>query len=444
MTEEFIQHSYDAALPSDSVVHMPLVSLEECRLFQRTIGDRVQRGSTAAANIDSIDFGAAGEIYMDVCPLAAFRSTSLVHPLDLPSSPREVPRQSDRREHERQILPREPRQILQQALDHMPASLRSSVMRDIETLASPGRVPPLDAVQLDRIFTATSHLLHDPNRTSPLNLANRQLLAAGIFDNAAHPRDIDQGAFNTCNVTTIEERLNTLNPALAAEIVVQVGLTGAYVAADGFRSRLDRRSLVPDAESRIPPSDPAADGRRNFASQIFSIAMINDHWQRYDSSMLYTQNAPPNSNERAREVLIRNGQVIADSPRLSLRAMSAISDRLGFERGSIWGAYGARDADERDGTVVIRSESDLQARLENAHRSGRFPVIAGVELDGPMFGNGQHDGGPQGHVISIVGFNALAGTVQISNQYGRNDDLQNVSVRNLYLSMIPRRLRPQL
>jgi len=68
---------------------------------------------------------------------------------------------------------------------------------------------------------------------SPLSADERNQLAGSILHNASLRTGIDQGFHNTCNVTTLERRLNITNPAEAARIVSEVGLTGQFKSNDG-------------------------------------------------------------------------------------------------------------------------------------------------------------------------------------------------------------------
>ena len=95
------------------------------------------------------------------------------------------------------------------------------------------------------------------------------------MSNAAQQHEIDQGMHNTCNVTTLEQTLNRQSPDKAAQMVSEVGLTGQYKSPDGQTINLDPRSLHPDGETNFRGTE-AKDGNRNYASQVFDMAAIND------------------------------------------------------------------------------------------------------------------------------------------------------------------------
>ncbi|MBX9721399.1 MAG: hypothetical protein K2X81_08400, partial [Candidatus Obscuribacterales bacterium] len=63
-------------------------------------------------------------------------------------------------------------------------------------------------------------------------------LAEQIMAKAAEPTSSDQGQNQTCNVTTIENRLYTREPAIAARLVADLALTGSHTTVDGTTIRL--------------------------------------------------------------------------------------------------------------------------------------------------------------------------------------------------------------
>lgn len=316
----------------------------------------------------------------------------------------------------------------------LPLDAQAAVRENMSRIENPNRVPPLSRDQINRIYAATDRLLTTNDGSSPLSIHDRRLLVMGILDNAANPRDIDQGAHDTCNVTTLEERLNTRNPALAAELVARIGLTGQYRAPDGRIAQIDPRNITPDAEGRVPPHFTRADGLRNYASQLFQLGVINDHWQRHDPTMRFVQVNPTRASDTG-DRLMQNGRIIANEARLDLAKMDQIGARLGFERGYIVG--NARAQDTHGGVVPVRNEADLQRTIERAQASRAWPLIIGLEGDHRMFGRLRVTDGVVGHVVSIVGYNRANRTVQISDQRGRVSDLQSVPISELFRATIP-------
>ncbi|MFN8551675.1 MAG: hypothetical protein U0103_09320 [Candidatus Obscuribacterales bacterium] len=340
------------------------------------------------------------------------------------------------------------RTALTNEISRMPRQMARDITESMRVLEN--RTPPLSNEQIAGVYEATQRLLQDRNRTSPLTLAQRQLLATGILDNAARPSEIDQGRHETCNVTVLEERLNTLNPARAAAIVAEVGLTGSFTSTPGFRPTLDRTSLLPDSEARVLPSN--GDGLRNYASQIFDVAVLNDFYQRGNPNVRYVQRdmramANPDAMAPTGE-----GIVISDNDRVSPAAARAarrfigmnlprinrMGESLGLGENYIIGHSRAGDAHAADGTTVVSNVRELAQALERARATNNFPIVLGVEADGPMFRNRNMRGA---HVLSVTGYNPETQTVQISNQWGRQQDLQNVPLQDLHDSMFTNKPR---
>lgn len=332
------------------------------------------------------------------------------------------------------LPPNQARTEILSSLRVIPLDAQAAVRENMSRIENPNRVPPLSRDQISRIYAATDRLLTANDGSSPLSIHDRRLLVMGILDNAANPRDIDQGAHDTCNVTTLEERLNTRNPALAAELVAHVGLTGQYRAPDGRVAQIDPRNIIPDAEGRVPPHFTKADGLRNYASQLFQLGVINDHWQRHDPTMRFFQVDPTRASDTG-DRLMQNGRIIANETRLDLAKMDQIGARLGFEPGYIVGNARARDT--HGGVVPVRNEAELQRVIERAQGSRAWPLIIGLEGDHRMFGSLRVTDGVVGHVVSIVGYNRANRTVQISDQRGRVSDLQSVPISELFRATIP-------
>ncbi|MBI2812644.1 MAG: hypothetical protein HYX67_17705 [Candidatus Melainabacteria bacterium] len=169
------------------------------------------------------------------------------------------------------------RQDLAKLTDGMTADQKREVQADITAIEN--RKPPLSADQVKSIYDSTSKLLKNEGDQSPLSADERNQLAGSILHNASLRTGTDQGFHNTCNVTTLERRLNVTNPAEAARIVSEVGLTGQFQSKDGKMIKLDAASLHEDKEASLQFGDKATDGKRNYASQLFDQAEINNYWQ---------------------------------------------------------------------------------------------------------------------------------------------------------------------
>lgn len=142
--------------------------------------------------------------------------------------------------------------------------------------------------QVNETYRQVGTLLEaNDNPSVPIDAAGRSRLAREIIKNAADPTEIRQGNHNTCNVATVENRLYTRQPALAAKLVVDMATTGSYVAKDGTKVALDRQSLRPDEDAEQKNSL----SNRNFASQIFQVTAVNLSYAKTQPSIHYEQHS---------------------------------------------------------------------------------------------------------------------------------------------------------
>jgi hypothetical protein len=98
---------------------------------------------------------------------------------------------------------------------------------------------------------------------------------------------VDQGMNNTCNVTTVENRLYTREPSKVAQLVADVALSGKYITSSGETIDVAALSggLKPDFEARQSlrlqnkgKADVKYDGGRDWSSQLVERALANIKW----------------------------------------------------------------------------------------------------------------------------------------------------------------------
>ncbi len=118
---------------------------------------------------------------------------------------------------------------------------------------------------------------------------HRILMAGQVLHQAAHPEDVSQGSYGTCNVTTIESRLYVKNPSEAAKLVTDVATTGKYttkgdpprsepVTVDFTKPPERMASLKPHGDSARP--HVPGENHRSYASQIFQVTAVNIHYEK--------------------------------------------------------------------------------------------------------------------------------------------------------------------
>lgn len=136
------------------------------------------------------------------------------------------------------------------------------------------RKEDLTPKEISAAYTEVSRLFGN-NKEAPVSKQARLELAEQVLRNLAEPTTIDQGQHNTCNVTTIEIRLYTKEPAVATRVVADVALNGKLETADGLAVELDGRNFSKDPEAQV---NTRTDSKRSYAGQLFQLAAINSFW----------------------------------------------------------------------------------------------------------------------------------------------------------------------
>ena len=278
---------------------------------------------------------------------------------------------------------------------------------------------------------------------------------------AADPRTIDQGMHETCNVTTVESRMFTKNPSAAVSLIDQVATTGKYTTADGSQTV----SVNPESLKRTGTEEKKAvpeDGDRSYASQIFQVTAVNLNYQTHElhtkdengkdvtypaGTVEYRQGKPDENATppTSGEVLIdkRTGQPIKDGGK-EMQAPGLNDDQIVDTYNQISdhqdsGFYICnKDNISGDGKEVtqIGSEAELKAKIEEAQKNGKLPIILGVNSGQEPFYSDSHGGAAGGsgggHVVTITGIDK-DGKVQVENQWGK-ESKHSVDMHELYIA----------
>lgn len=301
---------------------------------------------------------------------------------------------------------------------------RKKFLDDLQTFEDRAKEDGLREEEIRKTYENLNKLLeaNDGKLPKHQNIA----IAEQIAHHLANPSNIDQGGHLTCNVTTLQERMFTTNPATATDMIVQGALTGQYVAADGKVIKLDPSNYVPGREEldRIPQ-----DGSRSNASQIFQAVALNDIFQRQNPPLTYVQgrpgeNGPGDSGER---LVNADGKVVANFGGLGTKDMNDEAKRLigeAFCINNVASGFG-------DGPTSFKTEQEMIDFIKKAQAEGDLPLSIVVDANHPLFGAGIENGGFAGHVVSITDYNPATGQVKISNQWGSGGD-KWVSAKDLY------------
>jgi len=311
------------------------------------------------------------------------------------------------------------------------------------------RQPPVSAAERSRFYHEVTRLL-EASGDKPLTQSERTMLARDLVHNAAHPTDIDQGRHNTCNVSTVEVRMYTREPAAAARLVTDVATTGKY---SGKTSQVDfngtnEGSLRPDYEAGNNYRRPG-DNNRNYASQIFQVTAVNLEVQKTGfhvpsralhyppGTVQYEQGEPTKKNPSGERLVDKStGEQILvgydpqHEPGLTNNQLNDVYNEIGSntkpEKSVIERESVASGAD----TIHVKSEQELKDKLEEMKKNGELPAIIWVDSgNSPFWGDGgsynkEHNkGGDHGpHVVSITDYDPATGRVSVDNQWGSAKD----------------------
>ena len=283
---------------------------------------------------------------------------------------------------------------------------------------------------------------------------NAGLLAKAMISNAADPTAIDQGAHNTCNVTTLEARLYTQEPATVARVIADVAISGGFKTADG--STIRPASLAPDLEAKF---DPTPDGLRNYASLIFQNTAINVHWMRKDTlpggvmagkgNIEYMQGKPGEPeeyllNKSVNPPVIHSFRSLDSShPWLDVDGLSDINAQITGKPSKDFGIQRWFYPSESNGVSKFLTFGGLKEKLQEYKDRNSFPVIIAVNGDHKPFGSGN---GFAPHVVTVTDYDPVNGLVSLDNQWGKDSDITGlpgqkpkITTRELYdaMSMFP-------
>jgi hypothetical protein len=299
--------------------------------------------------------------------------------------------------------------------------------------------------EIKKTYENASHLI-EYSGSAPLDQSARIKVAEQALHHAAYPTQIDQGRHDTCNVTTVEVRNFSRNPAAAVKLIADVATTGSFTCADGSKIIVDAKSLKTDEESS---QNPAADRERSYASQIFQITAANVYWQRQEAdpagnyatrgSLRFIQDASKrgfltgDTGERLMAYWSTPPKELAKSPALGASALKDIADQIAGTSDD--GFVIENKIKGGANTVHVASEADLKDALSNLKKSGQLPAIIRVHTGNEPFLTDQGGGLSRSrgvwHVVSITAYDEQSGKVWMDNQWGKSSDHQ-MKVGDLY------------
>ncbi len=350
--------------------------------------------------------------------------------------PRQAPEHHETPEVHEQPSPQTPRTELDEARDRLRDDAQKNItdgnarreflahMDQFEQRAKNENVPEK---QVSDTYKQLSRLLEAQEGKAPKE--DRVLAAESFALHMADPKTMDQGQHNTCNVTSVAKREMFINPSTQAEMITTVALTGEYVASDGKHIKIDQDSLTPGREeSKLPPVEPG----RTYATQLMTLAMVNDVLQRRMPPEYYSQGRVEGIGDTGERVVNADGTPRATFPHepgIWVPDLQALATRLDGRPNSVLANDTVLQSEnlQRFGT-----EDEFKARLREMKENHNLPAVIMVDVSDPIYGWGGDRSKPGvWHMVIVDNYDENTGKIRMLNQWGRQADM-TMNVSDLY------------
>lgn len=317
---------------------------------------------------------------------------------------------------------------------------RRAYMADIEKFQTAGKARGLSDQEISQFFKESTKLLSSKTDTF-VKAEDRAKLASQALKQAIEPTSIRQGAFKTCNVTSVEVNMYMRQPSAAMKAITEAALTGKFTTADGKSIDLPPSTFVPKA------------GVRTFASQIFQDLAVNTFWndtkvvkdrKPYTDVRYRHDGAPVTKTDTGQRVtgVDETGarKELYNSPGLATIYLPEVYRKIAGKRPDVV-ALTATDGPEAPGAPKVESAEKLHEKLaELSKKPGGLPVIIMVHTSNEPFwkdsGRGTAAGAgikaddakklkemPGGwHVVTITGYDPATRMVAIDNTWDDTSD----------------------
>jgi hypothetical protein len=337
--------------------------------------------------------------------------------------------------------------------------------KDMEKLEGRMNAGQVSKEEVAKTYESIAKMVDSP--TDVTSQGKRLQLAKNIMFHAGDPTKIDQGAYNTCALTSQQERLFTRNPSKAVDIIAEAATTGKWVAPDGKEIKIDKASLQPRPGSTV---GQPIDGERSYPTQVLNNVLANDIHQRKEKPESYVQYQHRDKQGRrlgeednGERVYDAKGREVRDPDGKKLRApqvddveVAAQIKRLTGDTGVVMvnrkilethGTGQKRDPEAAKDVVLLSSEKHLAESLARLKEQGKFPAIIGLDGADRVLGAGlpKDPSMPksvqfEGHMLSVTDYDAAKGRARLSNQWGQASD-RWMSIKDLYRATDPVRPR---
>lgn len=187
--------------------------------------------------------------------------------------------------HREHAISSEGQNLLVLAANRIPETKHPNVSKELidfrnnlEGFESRAQANGISSAEITATYKAVAKLLEERG-DGFMKERQRIRVAEQIMRNVADPTNVDQGTNVTCTQQTIENRLYTLTPSVAAKLISTVALTGKFTGNDGTQVLIPKTNVL--ANGPEAQNDPQ-NGERVLASQIFQVTSANLYytWRR--------------------------------------------------------------------------------------------------------------------------------------------------------------------
>jgi hypothetical protein len=287
--------------------------------------------------------------------------------------------------------------------------------------------------------------------TSSLIVSSKQraTLAADVMERAAHPFESNQGNSNDCAAASIENLLYAKSPALAAEYVADVALTGKFRDQQGNVVSVDKetiatqRSEITDKEKRLG-SEP-----RNYGDQVIQASIRNEELALVNAKNGISSDGQKGLKYEVRDAGVNNktGEQVTDYSKDPPQDVTP--DWFGGMQGDdikdVAVALDPKNAKGSDNLLIgawsVANADQFKAILANPEPP--YPRILGVDSANPPFSKPDDDQWDAYHAITIESYDPKTNLVHYRNPNYASRDL-TTDADTMYNAMLINRGDGQL
>lgn len=315
--------------------------------------------------------------------------------------------------------------------DDAGADLLHSMHSDAKTFIARARAEKISVVAQVETLNATRRLISA--RDGFFNQRLRLIEGAEMLAQAADPTIISQGAHETCNVTSLEERMFTVAPAEAADLIVSATLTRKWTNPAGVVIEVRDGTIIPGPEELKYPV-PLLE--RSLASEVFQVVALDAVGQsatppiydpvtsqRIRGPVHFAQHLPRLKLDDLGEYWIREDGTVA-APFLGL-TLDGLEIAARFLFGSVSTPYIMVSTSFAKDPIVsnFESASDFGQVLEQLFSHHQLPALMLVKARDPAL-TGKPYPFPEmiDHVIVVAKLDTAGSRAYVVNPWGKPFD----------------------